>query len=151
VLLSELPPRQNKPRAGVNPVMDKIPEPTQSASCTVDTLEEGGVTGGQFQELADEDDYQQTEEQHTSSKQKVGEPLLKSSEFDDTDELNIDDTAERTINNTVIDEIFPDHSSSIIRECEVSGILDIPAYPNTLEGCRREIDELCHSREASFN
>jgi len=55
-----------------------------------------------------------------SSKQQVGEPLFESIEFDDTAELNINDTAETTINRNVVNELFPDHSSSVINPFKVS-------------------------------
>jgi len=46
------------------------------------------------QAITNEEDSQNTKKQHpVSSKQQVGEPLFKPIEFDDTAELNFDDTA----------------------------------------------------------
>jgi len=61
---------------------------------------QGEACGGQSADLSDGGgDYLETEEQHvTASKQKVGVPTFESLEFDDIDELNIDDTNETTRN-----------------------------------------------------
>jgi len=59
---------------------------------------------------------------------------------EDTAGLDITDTAERTIDRIVIEEIFPEHSSSVIFE---SGVIDeIGMYPSTLEACITEIETL---------
>jgi len=101
---------------------------------------------------ASEDEQAITNEEDTkgqhpvSSKQQVNEPLYEPIEFDDTAEFNIDDTAEITINKSVVSELFPDHSSSII--CENDVILDTVSYPDTIEGCIQATTILRHREKA---
>jgi len=103
--------------------------------------------GEEGQTVINEDNGQETNGQHpVSSKQQVGEPLFESSEFDDTAELNIDDTAVTTINNIFVNELFPEHSSSISYENDV--MLDKASYPETIEGCIQVIVELRQAAEA---
>jgi len=85
-----------------------------------------------------------------TANQQVDRSLFEPIEFNDTTDLNITDTAERTINKSVVDEIFPEleqiselfpeHSSSIINENDV--ILDSGSYPDTVEECIKIIDAL---------
>jgi len=103
----------------------------------------GACAGEKEEANSDEDNFQEAKGQHpVSSKQKVGKTLLDFIEFDDTAELNINDTAEITINKHVVTKLFPDHSSSIIHEADISNVLDKTSYPYTLEGCKIVIDEL---------
>jgi len=72
-----------------------------------------------------------------SSKQQVDESVFEPIEFEDTADLKLDDTAEVTINKSVVSELFSDHSPSTIDENDV--ILDTVSYPNTIEGCMQII------------
>jgi len=81
-----------------------------------------------------------------SSKQQEGDPLFEPIEFDDTAEVNIDDTAELTIIKSVVSELFLEHSSSVI--CENDVILDTVSYPDTIKGCIRVINTLRHREKA---
>jgi len=74
------------------------------------------------------------------TKQKVDRCLYEPIDFNDTAGLDITDTAERTIDRSIIEKIFPEHSSSII--CEGGVLDDIKLYPATLEACITEIETL---------
>jgi len=89
-----------------------------------------------------------------SSNKQVNLSLFEPIAFDDTADLNITDSAERTINKSIVDEIFPvpseespEHSSSRICGNDVS--LDTEAYPDTREDCITVIDTL-RKRERSL-
>jgi len=101
---------KTKAKAIIVTLASDITGPFQSGACA---LEEG-------QAIINEDDVQETEGPHpVSSKQQVREPLFESIEFNDTAELNIDDTADITIKKSVVSKLFPEHSLSIIYENDV--------------------------------
>jgi len=119
------------------------------SSDITDPSQSGAGASKDEQAITNEEDAQDTKGQHpVSSKQQVGEPLFEPIEFDDTAELNIDDTAEITRNKSVVSELFPEHSSSII--CENDIILNTVSYPDTIEGCIQDITKLRH-REKAFH
>jgi len=51
-----------------------------------------------------------------------------------------------TINQSIIDKLFTEHSSSTIYENDV--MLDKASYPETIEGCIQVINELRHAQQA---
>jgi len=94
------------------------------------------------QTIINDDNGQETNGQHpVSSKQQVDKPLTLSRELDDTAEFDIDVNDE-----SIIDELFTEHSSCIIYENDV--MLDSASYPDTIEGCIKVIDELRHVEKA---
>jgi len=112
----------------MDPVSNEISGLSQSISRTVDTLEEKDANGSQPLEYCDQDDYQETEEQHlTSSKQKVfcdSKPTFESLEFDDIDELNIEDISKLTMNKstqTCVNELSRNAGKTADRRRDVPG------------------------------
>jgi len=98
------------------------------------------------QTIINEDD-QETNGQHpVSSKQQVGELLIVPNEFDDTAELIIDVIDATTINQSIDDKLFIEHSppSSYAN----NAILYRASYPDTIEGCIKVIVELRHAEKA---
>jgi len=64
--------------------------------------------------VINEEDDQETNEQHpVSSKQQVDESLIVFNELNDTSELNIDVNDVTTSNQSIVDELFTEQSSSI--------------------------------------
>jgi len=99
------------------------------------------------QMVINEEDGQETNGQYpVSYKQQVGEPLIVSSDLDDTAELNIDVNDVTTINQSIVDELFTEQSSSISYKNVV--ILDRASDPETIEGCIQVINELSHADKA---
>jgi len=99
------------------------------------------------QTVINEEDDQETHGQHpVSSKQQVGELLIVSSKLDDTAELNIDVNEVTTLNQSIVDELYTEQSSSISYENYV--ILDRASYPETIQGCIQVINEPCHAEKA---
>jgi len=97
------------------------------------------------QTIINDDFGQETNIQHpVSSKRQVDKPLILSRELDVIAELDIDVNDE-----SIIDDLFTKHSSSIIYENDV--MLDRASYPDTIEGCIKVIDELRHAEKTSFN
>jgi len=72
------------------------------------------------------------------SKQKLNDSVFEPIKFDVNAAL--DDTAEVTINKSVVSELFPDHSPSSIDESDVS--IDTVSFPDTIEGCVEVIPKL---------
>jgi len=94
------------------------------------------------QTIINDGNGQESNGQHpVSSKQQVDKPLILSSELDDTAELDIDFNDE-----SIIDELFSEHSLSII--CENDVMLNRASYPETIEGCIQVINKLCHAVDA---
>jgi len=119
---------------------------TKARAVITDHSQSGAVAPEDAQAITKEEDAQDTEVQHpVSSKQQVGDPLFETTEFDDTAEFNIDDTAELTINKRIVSERFPEHSLSSIYENDV--ILDTVSYPDTIEGCIQAFTKLRHRKK----
>jgi len=93
--------------------------------------------------INDEDDQETDGQLPVSSKQQVGEPLFVSSKFDDTAELNFDADDFTTIDQSIVDEVFTEHSSSISYKDDVTQ--DRASYPKTMDGCIQVINELRHA------
>jgi len=91
--------------------------------------------------INDEDGLESNGQHPVSSKQQVDKPLILSRELDDTAELDID-----VNNESIIDELFTELSSSIINENDV--MLDRASYPETIEGRIQIIDELRQAQKA---
>jgi len=85
-------------------------------------------------------------EDPVSSKQQVDESVFEPIEFDDTADLKLDDTAEVTINKSVVSELYPNHSPSNIDENDV--LLDTVSHLNTIEECMQIISKLRHREKA---
>jgi len=81
-----------------------------------------------------------------SSRQQVGELMILSNELKDTAALNIDINDVTTINQSIVDELFSEQSSSISYENDV--ILDKASYPETIDGCIQVIHDLRHAEMA---
>jgi len=92
--------------------------------------------------INDEDDQETGGQLPVSSKQQVGKPLFVYSEFDDTAELNFDASDFTTTNQSIGDEVFTKHSSSISR-CRHA-----TSYPETIDGCIKVINELRQALKA---
>jgi len=117
-----------------------------TVSITSDPSQSGAGASVDDQAIFNKED---TKQQHlVPSKQQVDKSLFEPIEFDDTAELNITDNAERTINKSIVSELFPDHSTSIIGEHDV--ILNTSSYPDTLEECIQVINSL-RQREKSLH
>jgi len=117
------------------PGMSRMTRSTVLSQSDVYTVEEE-------QTIIKDDNCQETNRQHpVSSKQQVDKPIILSRELDDTAELDIDVNYE-----SIIDELFTEHSSSIIYENDV--MLNKATYPETIEGCIQVINELRQAQKA---
>jgi len=79
-------------------------------------------------------------------KQHVDKLLIVFNELDDTAKLNIDVNDVTTSNQSIIDEVFIEQSSSISYEDVVTQ--DRASYPETIDGCIQAINELRHAVKA---
>jgi len=114
-----------------------INESSQMDECAVEKVQ---------RVINDEDDQETDGQLPVSSKQQVGKPLFVSSEFDDTAELNFDANDFTTTNQSIGDEVFTQHSSSISHNDVITQ--DWASYPETINGCIQVINELRHAVKA---
>jgi len=120
--------------------------PVKTKAKPIVTLSSDIFSPSQLGNGVTEDEQAIINEDPVSSKQQVDESVFEPFEFDDTAELKLDDTTEITINKSVVSEIFPDHSLSIIDEDDV--ILNTVSYPDTIEGCIKVISKQRHREKA---